>query len=148
MSNQFIVDKDFKFKKEKASVWTVIRRILMFFVATLSLAVVYYVLFALVFSTEEERQLRQENRLYEQEYPQMAQKEQLLADVVEGLKVKDDKIYEEIFNTAAPDMEQFSSLDFLMGLDSIPDWDIVLHSLFTACRVMLIPATHSYPVTG
>lgn len=128
MSNQFIVDKDFKFKKEKASVWTVIRRILMFFVATLSLAIVYYVLFALVFSTEEERQLRQENRLYEQEYPQMAQKEQLLADVVEGLKVKDDKIYEEIFNTAAPDMEQFSSLDFLMGLDSIPDWDIVLHS--------------------
>lgn len=128
MSSQYIVDKDFRFKKEKASVWTVIRRILMFFVATLSLAVVYYVIFALVFSTQEERRLRAENKLYEQEFPQMVEKEQLLATVVEGLRVKDDRIYEEIFNTTAPNMEQFSSLDFLTGLDSIPDSDIVTHS--------------------
>ena len=128
MNSQYIVDKDFRFKKEKASVWTVIRRILMFFVATISLAIVYYILFALVFSTEEERALKQENRLYEQEYPEMARKEALLADVVEGLKVKDDRIYEEIFNTSAPNMDQFSSLEFLMALDSIPDTDIVTHS--------------------
>ncbi|MBO5311438.1 MAG: M23 family metallopeptidase [Bacteroidales bacterium] len=128
MSSQYIVDKDFRFKKEKASVWTVIRRILMFFVATISLAIVYYILFALVFSTEEERALKQENRLYEQEYPEMARKEALLADVVEGLKVKDDRIYEEIFNTSAPNMDQFSSLEFLMALDSIPDTDIVTYS--------------------
>ena len=128
MSSQYIVDKDFRFKEEKASVWTVIRRILMFFVATASLAAVYYLIFALIFSTEKERRLKQENRLYEQEYPEMARKEALLADVVEGLKVKDDRIYEEIFHTAAPNMEQFSSLEFLMGLDSIPDSDIVTHS--------------------
>lgn len=128
MSSQYIVDNDFRFKKEKASVWTVIRRILMFFVATISLAIVYYILFALVFSTEEERALKQENRLYEQEYPEMARKEALLADVVEGLKVMDDRIYEEIFNTSAPNMDQFSSLEFLMALDSIPDTDIVSHS--------------------
>ena len=128
MSSQYIVDKDFRFKKEKASVWTVICRILMFFVATVSLAIVYYILFALVFSTEEERALKQENRLYEQEYPEMASKEALLADVVEGLKVKDDRIYEEIFNTSAPNMDQFSSLEFLMALDSIPDTDIGSHS--------------------
>ena len=128
MSSQYIVDNDFRFKKEKASVWTVICRILMFFVATVSLAIVYYILFALVFSTEEERALKQENRLYEQEYPEMASKEALLADVVEGLKVKDDRIYEEIFNTSAPNMDQFSSLEFLMALDSIPDTDIVSHS--------------------
>lgn len=128
MDSQYIVDKDFKLKKERPSFWAVVRRVMVFFVATLSLAIIYYILFALVFSTEEERQLRLENRLYEEEYPQMAAKEKLLADVVEGLKVKDDKIYEEIFNTAAPNMEQFSSLDFLMDLDSIPDSDIVTHS--------------------
>lgn len=128
MGREYIVDKDFKFKKERPSVWTVIRKILMFFVVSLSLAIVYYILFALVFSTEEERRLKVENRLYEQEYPQLAQKEMLLADVVEGLRVKDDKIYEEIFNTTAPDMENFSSLDFLMLLDSIPDSDIVSSS--------------------
>ena len=128
MSREYIVDKDFRFKKERASVWAVIRKILMFFVATISLAIVYYILFALVFSTEEERRLKIENRLYEKEFHQLAQKEMLLADVVEGLRVKDDRIYEEIFNTTAPDMENFSSLDFLMGLDSIPDSDIVSNS--------------------
>ena len=128
MSREYIVDKDFKLKKERPSVWTIIRNVLMFFVVTASLAVVYYILFALVFSTEEERRLRLENRLYEKEYPQLAEKEALLADVVEGLKVKDDNIYEEIFNTYAPDIEQFSSLDFLMALDSIPDSDIVVSS--------------------
>lgn len=128
MSSQYIVDKDFKLKKEKTSVWMVLRHILLFFVVTLSLAVVYYVLFALLFSTEEERRLKNENRMYEQEYPLMAQKEELLSDVVEGLRVKDDKIYEEIFSTAAPDIERFSSLDYLMALDSIPDSDIVTNS--------------------
>ena len=128
MGREYIVDKDFKLKKERPSVWTIIRKILMFFVVTMSLAIVYYILFALVFSTEEERRLKFENRLYEQEYPQMEQKEMLLADVVEGLRIKDDKIYEEIFNTSAPDMEQFSSLDFLKALDSIPDTDIVTRS--------------------
>ena len=128
MSREYIVDKDFKLKKERPSVWKIIRNVLMFFVVTASLAVVYYILFALVFSTEEERRLRLENRLYEKEYPQLAEKEALLADVVEGLKIKDDNIYEEIFNTYAPDIEQFSSLDFLMALDSIPDSDIVVSS--------------------
>ena len=128
MGREYIVDKDFKLKKERPSVWTIIRKILMFFVVTISLAIVYYILFALVFSTEEERRMKFENRLYEQEYPQMEQKEMLLADVVEGLRIKDDKIYEEIFNTSAPDMEQFSSLDFLKALDSIPDTDIVTRS--------------------
>lgn len=140
MSGQYIVDKDFRLKKEKASWWTVVRRVLTFIVATVSMAAVYYVFFALVFSTEEERRLRQENRLYEKEYPLMAEKEKLLADVVEGLKVKDDRIYEEIFNTAAPNMERFSSLDFLVGLDSIPDSDIVTHS---AGRLDLLEASAS-----
>lgn len=128
MSGQYIVDKDFRLKKEKASWWTVVRRVLTFIVATVSMAAVYYVFFALVFSTEEERRLRQENRLYEKEYPLMAEKEKLLADVVEGLKVKDDRIYEEIFNMPAPDIDPVSGLDFLMGLDSVPDTDIVIYA--------------------
>ena len=93
MSREYIVDKDFKLKKERPSVWAILRKILVFFVVTISLAIVYYVLFALVFSTEEERRLKIENKLYEQEYPQLSSKEMLLADVVEGLRIKDDKIY-------------------------------------------------------
>lgn len=129
MSSQYIFDKDnVRFRKVKTSVWAVIRRILMFFVVTISLAILYYVVFALFVSTEEERELRQENRMYEREYSEIVSRERLLADVVDGLQMRDDMIYEEIFHTSAPDMDPESSLDFLVGLDSIPDQDIVKRS--------------------
>jgi len=125
MSRQYIYDEGkVKFDKEKTSTWTVVRKILLFFVASISMAILYYMLFALVFSTDEERRLRQENRMYETELPELERKERMLAEVVEGLQVKDDRIYEEIFHTSAPNMDPGSSLDYLIGLDSIPDKDI------------------------
>lgn len=128
MSSQYIFDRDFRFRKDKTSVWTIVRKILLFFLTTLSLAILYYVIFALVFSTDEERSLIQENRMYEKVFPEMNIKEELLSDVVDGLVIKDDMIYEEIFHTSAPDMDPGSSLDFLMGIDSAGDDDIVKHS--------------------
>lgn len=127
MSSQYIFDKDFKFRKQKTSVWAVLRKILMFFVATISVAIFYYILFALVFSTDTEKRLKEENRMYAQEYPELERKENLLSEVVDGLKLKDNAIYEEIFHTSAPNMDVVSSLDFLMGLDSVPDTDIVIY---------------------
>lgn len=129
MSKRYIFDgDDIRFRKIKTSVWAVIRRILMFFVASLSLAVLYYVIFALIFSTDEEKRLRQENRMYAKEYPELERKEQMLSDVVEGLRVRDDRIYTEIFQTSTPDMDPLSSVSYLDGYDSIPDHDIVLAS--------------------
>lgn len=129
MSSNYIFDKDdIRFRKRKTSVWAVIRMILMFFVASVSMAVLYYVIFALIFSTDEEKKLRQENRMYAREYPELEKKERMLSDVVYGLKVRDDNIYEEIFHTSAPDVEPLASIDFLAGYDSIPDENIVLYS--------------------
>ena len=127
MSSQYIFDKDFKFRKQRTSVWAVLRKILMFFVVTISLAILYYILFALIFSTDTEKRLRDENRMYAREYPELEKKERLLSDVVDGLRLRDNGIYEEIFHTSAPNMDMVSSLDFLMGLDSIPDTDIVTY---------------------
>ena len=114
MSSQYIFDRDFRFRKDKTSVWTIVRKILLFFLTTLSLAILYYVIFALVFSTDEERSLIQENRMYEKVFPEMNVKEELLSDVVDGLVIKDDMIYEEIFHTSAHDMDHGSSIDFLI----------------------------------
>lgn len=106
----------------------ILRKILTFFIGTFSMAMLYYVIFALIFSTDTEKRLKNENRMFEQEYPDLARKEALIADVVEGLKLKDDHIYEDIFHTSAPDMEPHASIDFLVGLDSIPDKDLVLYA--------------------
>ena len=128
MSSQYIFDKDdIKFRKKRTSVWAVLRRILVFFVATASMAVLYYVIFAVFFSTNEQQRLREENRMYDREYPLLQNKEQLIADVIEGLRLKDDRIYEEIFSMSAPDLDQMSSVDFLKGMDSIRDTDIVVY---------------------
>ena len=103
----------------------ILRRTFTFIIGTMSMAVLYYVIFALIFSTDTERRLRYENQMYEKEFPELERKEELLSDVIEGLKVKDNDIYENIFHTSAPDMEPHASIDFLAGLDSIPDNDIV-----------------------
>ena len=127
--SQYVFDKnDFKFRKVRTSAWTMVRKILMFFVASLSMAVLYYVVVALLFSTDQERSLRQENRMYEREFPALEQKGEMLTDIVEGLQVRDNRIYEEIFHASAPTMDPGSSLDYLAGLDSIPDKDIVKRS--------------------
>ena len=129
MSSQYIFDKDdIMFRKKRSSVWAVVRRILVFFVATASMAVLYYLVFALFFSTEQQQRLRDENRMYEREYPELQRKEQLISDVIEGLRLKDDRIYEEIFSMSAPDLDPLSSVDFLKGMDSIPDTDIVIYA--------------------
>ena len=128
MSSQYIFDRDFKIRKARMSLWAVLQKILIFFVTTLSIAILYYVIFALVFSTDEERGLIQENRMYEKIFPEMDLKEGLISDVVDGLVIRDDMIYEEIFHTSAPSMDPGSSLDFLVGLTSVEDDDIVKHS--------------------
>ncbi len=136
MSGNYIFDKDdIRFRKKKTSVWAVIRRILMFFVASVSMAILYYVIFALIFSTDEEKKLKQENRMYAREYPELERKERMLDDVLEGLRVRDDAIYEEIFHSAAPDVEPLTAVDFLAGYDSTPDEDIVLYSATKLDRV-------------
>ena len=127
--SSYIFDKsNFSVRKSKTTVWTAIRRVLSFMIASVSMAVLYYIVFALVFSTDEERRLRQENRMYEKEFPALEEKGRILTDVVEGLQVRDDRIYEEIFHAPAPNVDPGSSLDYLVGLDSIPDRDIVKRS--------------------
>ncbi len=129
MKRQYEFDRrNFKFKKTRTSVWAVVRKILLLLFASLSMAILYYLVLSLFFSTEQERRLRDENRMYEREFPMMEQREDMLSGVVGGLMVRDDKIYEEIFHTSAPNVDPGSSIDYLIGLDSIPDKDIVTHS--------------------
>ena len=94
-----------------------------------------------MFSTDTEQRLKAENRMYASELPELERKEELLADVIEGLRLKDDRIYEEIFHTSAPSMDPLSSVDFLMGMDSIPDMDIVSYAARKLDKVEVSAAT-------
>lgn len=126
-NKKYVFDKDsFDFRRDERKVKRTIAKILKLFIASVSLAVVYYLIFALFFNTETERKLKTENRSMEKMYPTLRQKADLLSDVVDGLRFRDDAIYEEFFNTAAPDVERLLSVDFMPLGDSLGSADIVL----------------------
>jgi len=125
MSKKYIYDdKQVRFKAPGNPVSGILLKCLKYFAVSIAFAVVSYGLFALVFSTDQERKLRQENRMYSKIYPEMEQKDRLLSDVVSGLQLRDNEIYGEIFHTQAPTVGGLSSVDFLAVSDTIADEDI------------------------
>ncbi|HBH07982.1 MAG TPA: hypothetical protein DDX40_01070 [Rikenellaceae bacterium] len=114
-----------EFRKVTHSVWAVLGKAVKYFLVTASLAVVYYVVFSFVISTDSERKLKRENQMYRQMYRDLADREELVGDVLEGLKAKDDEIYRRLFNSDAPDLGGIYSNALLSGVDTIPDRLIV-----------------------
>lgn len=117
-----------EFRKVTHSVWAILGKALKYFLVTASLAVVYYVVFSFVISTDSERKLKRENQMYRQMYKDLAAKEELVGDVLDGLKAKDDEIYLRLFNSDAPDLGNIYSGGMLSDVDSIPDGQIVEYS--------------------
>lgn len=125
----YIYDKnEARFRKFRTPIRKKVRRAVFLFIASLSLTVLYYILFALVFSTETERRLERENEMYERELPVLQQKEALVADVLEGLDKRDDRIYEEIFQASAPSLSPVTSVQDFSGIDTIPDHQLVRYA--------------------
>ena len=121
-------DKQVHFRRATRTFRSVTFRVLKYFFVSIGLAVIYYFVFSLFFSTDTERRLRQENGMYAKIYPEMEKKERLLSDVVAGLLMRDDGIYKTIFHTEAPNVERLSSVDFLSGGDTLRDADIVAYA--------------------
>jgi murein DD-endopeptidase MepM/ murein hydrolase activator NlpD len=122
---QYIIDRNLRFRRSTRTVWNVVKSTLKYVIATVSLAVFYYIVFALVVNTDSERKLIRENRLYERTYQDMLERERLLSDVIAGLEAKDDQIYEEIFHARAPQMGALLSQDYLAAADTVPDYEMV-----------------------
>lgn len=137
----YIFDKTkFEFKKVTNSVGNIVKTVLTYFITTVTLSIVYYAIFCSVISTDSERLLRKENRLYKKTYTEMVRKQNLIADVISGLESKDSGIYEEVFHTTAPNLYSLNGEDFLASSDTIPDRDIVN---YTAAKVKSLEKSSS-----
>ncbi len=127
MAPQYTFDDRYvRLKKTGRNIWGVVSGVLIFLAVTVALTVVSYVIFSLFFSTDTERRLRQENRMYSKVYPEMKEKDRLLSDVVSGLEVRDNDIYKSVFHTDAPNLGTVNSADPLFSEVSIDDVDIAL----------------------
>ena len=110
--------------KTKGKINATRRRIgkaLRYLAATVTTAIGFYVLFSLLFSTEEERRLQQENDLYATYYQELLEKERLVSDVVEGLEARDDALYRRIFGTEAPSVDAVTAADMISVSDSLSE---------------------------
>ncbi len=128
MKNRYMFDKDFNLRKVTHSVWSILWTCSKWIIATASMAAFYYVIFSFVINTDEEKNLKRENRMYEKLYPEMKEKAHLISDVVKDLEIRDDAIYKQIFKAEAPSVDPVSSVTFIFAGDSIPDKDIVEYS--------------------
>lgn len=125
MAKKYIYDdKQVRFHPSRNRIAGLFPRLLKYFMFSIVFAVVLYGLFALLFSTDQERKLKQENRMYEKVYPEMEKNERLLSDVVASLQLRDDEIYGELFHAQAPNLERLSTIDFLAASDTIAAEDI------------------------
>lgn len=107
------------------TVWHVVRNVLLYLVGTMALTAFAYTIFALIFSTDVERRLHRENKMYEAVLPTLEPREELLSDAIDVLEGKDNSIYDRMFHAAAPSVDPMSSLDFLFASDTIPDTKLV-----------------------
>lgn len=112
--------------------WTALK----FILTVLSLTVVIYAIVALVYSTEEEKALQQENDLYAELYPTLPAKIDKIGDDLDLLSKKDDIIYKDIFHTEPPSDDPMSSLGIFFGSDSIPDAKLVFYTAQKADRLI------------
>ena len=112
------------------TLWFLLRSLL----TVLSLVVVGYVIFALVYSTPEEKRLKAENKLYAELYPGLTAKAEGLSGDIERLSRKDDIIYKDIFHSEPPTEDPVSQLFF--GSDTIPDRSLVFYTAAKADRLV------------
>lgn len=116
-----------EFEKVTRPVWYFLLKGVKYFLVTVSLAVCYYIVFALVVDTDTEKRIKQENEAYSTMYEGMLERERLLENVIEGMKTKEDGIYRQLFNSPVPDFA-ISGVDvFLSGDGDIPDKDFIRH---------------------
>lgn len=92
-----------------------------YLIASMSMAIFLYLLFALLFSSQEEKLLQKENRLYAARYKEMRAQEKLIGDVIEGLLDKDDAIYRTLFEATPPMIDAVTAADLIADSDSLSE---------------------------
>lgn len=84
------------------------------FFASLLLSVLYYLVFILLFSSDMEKRMMEENRLYEKYLPQVAQTAELLDGEIDFLTARDEYIYHSVFKADAPSVSEMIEGDILL----------------------------------
>lgn len=95
-----------------------VKIIFKYFGLSVLLALLYYVVLALLVSTDQERELARETQLMEQEYGKLQQKIGVLDNTIKNLQHRDREIYRSIFNAEPPVYSSTGDYDMFEGIDT------------------------------
>ncbi|NLX40401.1 MAG: M23 family metallopeptidase [Bacteroidales bacterium] len=102
MAKFFYNKKELRFDKKKFSIWRTLLVVGKYLFFSLLVAVIYYAIFSIFFSTDREKQLIAERDYMEREYVRMKEQIEIVESVIEGLETRDRQIYNDIFHSAPP----------------------------------------------
>lgn len=89
-----------------------------YFFMSLVLALLYYVVFSLFISTEQERELARETALMEAEYEKLHGRLHQLDNTIKNLQHRDREIYHSVFNAEPPVYSAYGDYDMFEGIDT------------------------------
>ena len=110
------------------TVWTLLVSVVKYALLSILLAAVYYAVLALFISTDTEKRLSRENKMYEKLYEGMQEDASLVSDVIENLSIRDARIYKDVFYATAPSLDPVTTTEFFSGSDTIPARNIVKYT--------------------
>lgn len=119
-----------KFVEDKRGLRGWLKRMVKYFVISVLIAVLYYLIVSVFVSTEQERRLARENKLMEEEYGRLQEKIEILDNTIKNLQVKDREIYKQIFDAEPPAIsgqENYEAV-FFAGIDTTRNDEIIAYS--------------------
>lgn len=111
----------FSFSQATVSVWRLLKGVLVYVLGTLTVAVLVFAAISLIFSTDAEKRMRQEIRMYKQVFSDITPKADLLGDAVTNLQFKDDELYEMVFSSHSPAVDPLGASRVVFASDTLPD---------------------------
>jgi len=126
MSKYKFNKEQLSFVEDKLGIKGKIRVVFNYIITSLLLAILYYIIFALIFDTSQEERLVKENKLMADEYKRVSKKMDILDNVISDLRDRDKEIYKSIFKSSPPDFfsHQYNS-QLYSQLDSSADLELV-----------------------
>lgn len=127
--DRYVYDKKKgEFVRKRTRLRSVLLSALIYLCAVLLSALAFYIVFALVFSTERERVLEKEHRLLVDEHARLSEQLDLLDGTVGSLQLRDRTIYQDLFS-ADPPSYITETRDTLLSsggdMENIPESDLV-----------------------
>lgn len=119
-----------KFVEDKRGLRGWLKRMVKYFVISVLIAILYYLIVSVFVSTEQERRLARENKLMEEEYGRLQEKIEVLDNTIKNLQVKDREIYKQIFDAEPPAIsgqENYEAV-FFAGIDTTRNDEIIAYS--------------------